>query len=894
MRSASLLCVVLASLSASSSSSSSTSPFSIAADRDDGTLPCSATAASRLWAGAASLLGGRLSAAAGADGTEAAAATGALSAAASLARLLLLHELPTAEPLAAAAASRRRAAAMEEAPDELDDADIRSLLSGGGGTVAPLTSAQLAPRGRDLAAAPPSQPPCSGVGLLVSVPAAPARPPSGTSYSCNGVGVSQLAFDGITASQAPPPGAPPRPSPAPALLRAAALAAALATTPNITRNGVIDGSALLPPGTDLQRQLLPPQQTAVARGAGVASVAQVATSGQLLSDALLADALNLVLVLSQLGPGTIAALLANTTCAVGPASAASGAGAQYQQVCVCPHDYHGASCEFGLGFQCAALVADPLYHACVAANGAGFSPPQWPADMTGQAPVRPAELSASALAAGRAALGGANKPPSAVAAAVAWLRGTAPALLGLALAEGAPAPGARMPSSPGSSAAAAIAAGSSLGYTPSAAGAPPCLFARRAAPSATLAFRVSCGWQRRNVAWSDALSAGQTLVDPAGAAYALKLPGGGAGPAATLVEQAQDAANLEALEGVLRAAALTSPRNAPFQQPGGGSAAAANSSSTGELNNPPGVVRCNGSATTRAYLDAALSAAGTNRSAAARAGRGAPFFGLVCAEQRFAYLPAAGDALAFDAAEAGPDGASAPALGFAAPFALSRLPAGVPNASSLVLRLRAISSTRYTDGALTTLVSLTTAGGEGLSSLQLPKGVLLGGADVVAPVPLPGAADAAGAWWAGGRLALEARVVMAPLGGSAAVAARALAPLRSAAQAGNGGPVVPSNATLALADALSTALGLAPSASASASAARPRYPPQPLLLLSSLHALALDDAAFAEPAGESVRSRSLRLALSVGLPLAAVTAAISFAVFRWRARHAAGSGAKEE
>jgi hypothetical protein len=330
----------------------------------------------------------------------------------------------------------------------------------------------------------------------------------------------------------------------------------------------------------------------------------------------------------------------------------------------------------------------------------------------------------------------------------------------------------------------------------------------------------------------------------------------------------EDAANLEALEAVLRAASLTSPRSVPFTA--GGTGAVNNTS----LLNPPGAVRCNGSAVTRAFLDVALSALGTNRSAAARSGRGAPFFGLDCAEQRFSYLAAGGDAMSFDAAEAGPDGTDAPAQGFSAPFALSRPPPGAPNASALALRLRVASPTRTTDSELTALIGLTDAGGSGGGG----KGVLVGGADVLVPLPLPGPESAAGAWWAGGRLAVEARVVAAPLGVGKVAALRMLQALRDPAQ-------TPSNTTRSLAASLSLALGVGP--------ARLRFPPQPLLLLSNLHALSLDDAAFAEPRGDSVRSRAVRLALTIGLPLLVASSVAALGVRRWW-RTAAASDAKDE
>ena len=329
--------------------------------------------------------------------------------------------------------------------------------------------------------------------------------------------------------------------------------------------------------------------------------------------------------------------------------------------------------------------------------------------------------------------------------------------------------------------------------------------------------------------------------------------------------------NLEALEAVLRAAALTSPRSAPF--PAGGTGVANNAS----LLNPPGTVRCNGSAVTRAFLDAALGALGTNRSAAARAGHGAPFFGLACAEQRFSYLAAAGDAMSFDAAEAGPDGTDAPAQGFSAPFALSRPPPGAPNVSALALRLRVASPTRTADSMLMALVSLNDSSGSGGGSSG-GKGVLVGDADVNVPLPLPGPESAAGAWWAGGRLALEARVVAAPLGIGEAAASRTLQALRDPAQS-------PSNATRALAASLSLALGVGPT--------RLHFTPKPLLLLSNLHSLVLDDAAFAEPSGESARSRAVRLALSIGLPLLVAASVAALGVRRWR-RAAATRNVKDE
>jgi hypothetical protein len=187
------------------------------------------------------------------------------------------------------------------------------------------------------------------------------------------------------------------------------------------------------------------------------------------------------------------------------------------------------------------------------------------------------------------------------------------------------------------------------------------------------------------------------------------------------------------------------------------------------------------------------------------------------------------------------------------------------------------------DGALTVLFALmpTEGDGEGSSGAAVapPPGALIGHANVLVPVPMPSATDASSVWWAGGRLALEARVVTAPLGAGAAAGARALVPLRDAAQlAASEGPV-PSNATLALAEALSVALGLA----GPGDVAAPRFPPQPLLLLSNLHSLVLDDAGYAEPVGESLRGRTVRITLLAVVLFLVGSAAIVLSMRWWRA-----------
>ncbi len=120
---------------------------------------------------------------------------------------------------------------------------------------------------------------------------------------------------------------------------------------------------------------------------------------------------------------------------------------------------------------------------------------------------------------------------------------------------------------------------------------------------------------------------------------------------------------------------------------------------------------------------------------------------------------------------------------------------------------------------------------------------------------------------------LEARVVATPLGAGSAAEERTLLPLRETAQLEPGLASSSSNATVALASSLARAFGLAASTS---STAAPLYPPQPLLLLSNVHAIALDNVGYAEPTGESARGRALWLAAAAGLLLAA---ALAFAAF---------------
>jgi hypothetical protein len=73
-----------------------------------------------------------------------------------------------------------------------------------------------------------------------------------------------------------------------------------------------------------------------------------------------------VQVLTLVGPANVGALVAGTVCSVATVSITR---------CACPLDYGGDACQLPRHYTCSAVLADPMYHACVAVNGFGFRPP---------------------------------------------------------------------------------------------------------------------------------------------------------------------------------------------------------------------------------------------------------------------------------------------------------------------------------------------------------------------------------------------------------------------------------------------------------------------------------------------------------------------------------------
>lgn len=221
---------------------------------------------------------------------------------------------------------------------------------------------------------------------------------------------------------------------------------------------------------------------------------------------------------------------------------------------------------------------------------------------------------------------------------------------------------------------------------------------------------------------------------------------------------------------------------------------------------------CNTTALTDTYIDTALAASGRVR---ANATGPAPYWGLLCAERQLRYVVGSADT---------------------PQFALS-----APPPLPLALRLRALSPTYLSDTS-------------GVSTSVIPVGALGGAYDVWAHLSAAALASDAD-YWAGGRLALEAQVVMMPDGWAPsphtppAEAAAGAAAVLAAAGYSDWVPL-PAPALAALLDPV-----------AAATAGLPR------LLLSSLSAFMVDDSSWKNPTATSVTPVVLGAALGVGVPL---------------------------
>ena len=600
---------------------------------------------------------------------------------------------------------------------------------------------------------------CGGVGVLLPAPPTPGAAPV---YSCNGAVVGPTAYAAITALQGPG-GA--------TAANVAALAAAVAAASGggggaPPLSAFVNADAPLPTNWSAG---VPPATLAalgVTLGLPVANVTAARTAGDLLPASAVQGGpvpASLPFVLLALPPETVAALVNGTRCSVAAGEAAA-AGSGSSGTCICPLDYTGVNCDLPRHYVCAVTVADPVYHACVSANGAGFEAPRAGAPgrllapafgglgareyaYLGLAPQAGDGVSSDAAAAAAALFAAHDSvisnaghplgPGSGVAVPVSAADlASLPGRLGLAedgdasrlpradanlqqppvteyaaAASGDPqcmwlnVPHVRAAAAADPEAAAAAAAGAASGFTGAAyaaalAAAAPHLATGWPAGVVPLRLRVRCSFSA--VPGSDrGLTAGRTVVDPLGVPY---------GPQHV-------AAAVAAGAGVGAAAAAAARLAADYSHPPiyadvAGSAAA---------------WRCNGTVLTGSTAATALAARGYNASVPPP-GR-APYFGgvLGCLEASFAY------------AAGGPQADP--------PFALSQAPL-LP----LALLVTPISS-----------VALTPAPA---ALVPLPLHALAGGADVIAPLHVA-AWEAPGGplgLWAGGRLVLEARVVQAPQG----------------------------------------------------------------------------------------------------------------------------------
>jgi hypothetical protein len=712
---------------------------------------------------------------------------------------------------------------------ELTDADLRDILLHHR-ALHPSPSSSLAAPARSLAQ--DDALPCSGVGVPLALPSSSPSPSPSSSpqppaaYACNGQPVSAQFHDAVVAARAPGGFWP-----AEAFVLSAALSG---EGPAATANDrVINSTRPLPPALNLTTALAPAQQSAVASAANVSDVGQVRRVGQLLlSPALLADPLQLGVVLTQVGQDQTAAMLNDTVCGrvaapkapSGGPSAVSGASpsppipspspspspAATAFKCACPIGYTGASCEHPLHFGCALTLADPTWEACLALNGAGF-----------QAPPRGEGGGGGGDGGGDVTLGG---PGTVAVPASAGLLHSDAASWVAARPRTATAPG--LPRVPPDDALDLASRATHGQYEPLADGDPPCLFldassGGKAAAAAQqprrrlrLAVRVACGWQWTNV--SSSLASGKTVVDPSGAFYPDLPPQSGAPVAAGTIPPLLAAAR--AALGAYSAPTVAADLKARA------------------------VHTCNGTVLTRAATDALLGGGGGGggRASAVARGKGPPYFGLACVEATTSISYAVGPAPM-------PLEADMPVGGIPVPFALHRLPPGLAGpggrSSPLAVRVRAVTGLSLRDTSLTAL-----------AEVPLTRAALSGLEDIVVDLgdwsrwTAPSAAHA----WAGGRLNLEARVVLAPEGTGTAGAA---APVDAAAV-----------------QALVSAYAVAPGSRRT-----------PVLVLSSVLRLAVDDVAYSEPTSETRGERAVRLLLSVGLPLGLVALAV-WRVARWRAR----------
>lgn len=741
---------------------------------------------------------------------------------------------------------------------------------------------------------------CSGIGIpLGSGPGALSASPSPAPAAgipiiqneCNGVNITAPLYAGVTAVQqgGATGGNVGALAAALAASGAAGAAASNATGANATGAGVglasiVNASTLLPLGwpttlSVLQRAGLQPTlgtdlsniTTAGALFPASRGPAQEATILPFLPAPVLEAALSSSDVrcnATQVGALNVTAPTGATGNAT-PAVPAPAAG------CACPVDYAGASCQIPRHFSCVATIADPLYHACMATNGAGFAP-------------------ATALETAWGVAVPVSGEPDTLAREFESFAG--------AIYEDAADAAAQMPRPPDTRVYG--------GYRTGIPGDPPCMFIDinriRAATGAgsgglpsggiiEVPFRVSCAFA--DAPGTARLTSGAVLVDPHGTPYA-------------------DGPDLEGLIGVLRASGAdrvnVTINGQRVEGEAVGLADLDTASALQESGKRAAVVvaavgppawACNGTRLTDAAIQRRLAARGYGYTFL----NGSSTFGAVppdpwphlstqrCLEAAFSYelghpgtssaalahaqasalFGGSGSVSADDAQDLGALQTLLLQDRSAQPFSLSQAPL-VP----LALRVRPVSTVHLSDS-------------RGLSMVSLPTAALDGSVDVTVPVDigaLLSQGEASPPHLMGGRLLLEATVVMAPEGLAAGPwAASQRAPGENPDSAVGPTPVLPLSDVASLLDAVTSTVTLA-----SVSGAAPSLGvalPGPLLVTSGVCRIMLDDVSYEEPRGKDWTAVGFGVGIGLGVP---VLIALVLAAWWLRARARAREHARTQ
>lgn len=695
---------------------------------------------------------------------------------------------------------------------------------------------------------------CSGYGIYIppQSSAPPSAPGNITAYLCSGSPVPQASHDVVNTAQseAGTGGI----TPVTTLLLSAALANAGA---NVTRTLIV-GSDPLP--SSINVSTLPGLVRTPVLSAAGGREENVTRKGDLFPAGVAGNVAQIGVLLNAIGPVGTAELLNGTVCTSvssaaptpsrtpSPSRAASPSPSPGATLgggtCACPLDRTGDRCQHARHFQCAVVLADPLYHACVASNGAGFTAPT-------ASPAHSLGLGTSGMGgAGAAAashlvdLGTGSGVAVPLAAEYALDSGT---MYGLSYARTLPRP-VMGSNQQGKS-----------GYRPTVPGDPPCLFlnvshVRRvvealdpAVPSfIPLHFRVRCSWLTSNVSTmgtpgSSTLAATTVTSDPLGVLYHAKPYS----PYNTTADVLQEyASGPSSYSGFRQPLVLGQP-----------------TFSDSDPQPTADIVLCNGTELTDGGLQLLLASLGYSDANSTLPGP-PPYYGLPCLESSFlpfytvpfTAAPGIGDVQSREVIRA----ASLPG----ATFTLSR-----GRSLPLALRVRPINPTWLTSSA-------------GLTLAPLPYEALTGGVDVpvymdarallevgpysskrtnkarnaVSSEGLPLDPSRAFTLWPAGRMYLEAKVVMAPQG----VDTGAATSMYARSSRDDTAPMTEDSIRRAFG-----ARGTLPGLAASSTNAYSEYS---LLLLSNVHGLTLDDSAWTMPSAASPSRQRLALGLGLGIP----------------------------